>query len=99
MQRTYSMEPLERIAYFAHSGRQADVYLRENIQQETEDGETRYSADEVHITTDLTREEVEESFDMLWVKAENDAKPLSERLDEVEDLLGMTVDLLLGGDE
>lgn len=102
MQRTCSVEPLESVAYFSHgANKPAEVYLRENIEKvdvETPDGkktQTQYVADEVAFKTMLSKEEVEENFDALWVKAETEAKPLADRIDEIEDLLGIVIDEML----
>ena len=77
MQKVYSSQPIESIAYHRRTN-DAEVYLRENISEEIDvrpDGTEQplYVADEVFIITDLSREEVESRFDELWVKAESRA--------------------------
>ena len=62
--KVYSTQPLERVAYFGHEGgTAADVYLRDNIEEtdiELTDGDTQkqYVADEVHLKTMLTKEDI-----------------------------------------
>lgn len=103
--KTYSYEELEPIAYFAHKGRPADVYLRDGIAVETlerDDGEGNatevemWSAEEVHLKTYMSEAEVAERFDELWVSAQASAKPVAERLDEMDAILGALIDVTLG---
>ena len=61
----YTQEP-EAIQYMALPTGYADVWLRQDIQQEeTEDG-TVWTAEEVYFRTSLSEEEVTENFDTLF---------------------------------
>ena len=100
MQKVYATEPLERVWYRARKGKKSEVYLRENIHKveiETPEGETctQYAADEVFLLTSLTKEQVEEQFDELWVQAETANKSDKERIAELEDLVGALIDTVL----
>jgi hypothetical protein len=101
MEKTFSSRPIEAIEYYPQRDGSAVVYLRENIAHEVADspdgGETEFwTADEVVTVTDLSREEVEEAFDALWVKGETESKSLEQRLAEVEELAEELVTLALG---
>lgn len=101
MQKVFSTGQLERVLYIPHEHRKAEVYLRENIENcvyDKPDGESMegQEADEVYFLTNLSKEEVEANFDNLWVKCETGEKTLKERVDELEDLLGMVIDETLG---
>lgn len=100
MQKTFSTNPIERVTYFDHFPRPAEVYLHENIEQVEivhSDGETetQWTADEVYIKTHLSKQEVEENFDAIWVKAETEAKTQGERIEELETLVGDLIDVVL----
>ncbi|MBP3884244.1 MAG: hypothetical protein J6D54_04825 [Olsenella sp.] len=103
MKRVHSSEPLGRLTYHWLDDGTAIVYLRDNIEHltvETDGGTTEeWVADEVEVRVDMSREEVEEAFDQLWVKGETESKPLSQRVEEIEELLDATIAVVLGEDE
>lgn len=102
--RVHSSYPLERIEYRSFEGDQlADVWLHDNIEEvesQTEEGATykEWVADEVHFKTALTKSEIEENFDSLWVKAEYEQRPLEQRITDLEALMDETISLVLGGE-
>lgn len=103
MRRVVSYNPLERVAYIERDDEPAEALLRENIAQEESTDRrgcerVRYVADEVAIETELTKAEVAERFDELWVAAEAREAGLEARVAELEDMLGAVVELALGGD-
>ncbi len=106
--KTYSYDPIDNVVYCPLKDGSADVWLHDNIEAEEieppADAESpepgmRYTADEVYFKTRHTREYVEEHFDALWVEAEKAEQPITERLNEVEELLGTLIDLELAKEE
>lgn len=102
--KTYSSEPLERFAYYPQGDGTAIVLLRDNIEQDAHDESdgstvTFWQADEVVVRTDLPLEAIDDEFDVLWVRAEAEAKPLAQRVRELEELLDATIAVVLGEDE
>lgn len=100
MEKTFSTEPLERFTYHPQNDGTAIVYLRENIERDVADspdgeGMEFWTADEVMTTTTLPADEIEDSFDVLWVKGVTEAKSLEERIGEVEEITGALVALAL----
>ena len=100
---TYSYEPLERVLYFDHGpARPADAYLRESVEQvppregDPNPGPPLWRADEVHVKTWLSEQEVEAAFDELWVEAVAASRPVEERLAELEQTMGALVTVALG---
>lgn len=69
MKTEFSAEPAT-LAYMPLPDGKADVWLRQNITQETretENGtETVWTADEVYFRTSLSQEEIEENFDAIF---------------------------------
>lgn len=102
MQKTHSSQPLETYVYVPRGGgKQAIVYLRENIEHEVydepDDGSIEFwQADEVMTTTDLPESEIKKNFDALWVKAVTEDKGIEGRLAEVEEMLDATMAVVLG---
>lgn len=103
--RTCSYNPIERVVFCPREDGSAEVWLHEDIRQQTirphddAEGYDLYTADEVHFKTRHSREYVEENFDALWVAAEKSTQSVSERLNEVEDLVGALIDLELMKEE
>lgn len=98
MERTYSTQPLERVAYYPQGDGTAVALLRDNVAEEvTEDG-TVWAADEVQVGTTLSLAEVEERFDELWVRGVTESRPLEERVGELEALLDAAIEVILGGE-
>lgn len=100
---TYDEKPLSRVLYFDHGpSRPADAYLRDNVEQvppregDPNPGPPLWRADEVHVKTWLSAEEVEAAFDRLWVEAEAASRPVEERLAELEQTMGALVTVALG---
>lgn len=82
----YESKPDELLYMPLPDGR-ADVWLRKNIAQAEQDGQTVWTAEEVYFRTVLTKERVEVDFDMLFEMGEP-PKPAhvsdTERLDALE---------------
>lgn len=95
-----SAEELTRFTYSPLTNGEAIVYLRENIEQvtdETEEGTATYwQADEIQVITDLKEDEIEDNFDTLWVRGETDAKPVKQRLNELEEWASDLTSVILG---
>lgn len=101
MNKVFSSEPLERFTYHPQNDGSAIVYLRENIEKDFADspdgdGFEFYQADEVSTTTRLGFDEIEDSFDELWVRGVTESKTLEERLGEVEEITEALVAMALG---
>lgn len=89
MEKTVSTTELEAVKYEQRPDGQADAWLRRNIIEGTTESETggsqpQWTADEVHIVTSLTPEEVAASFDELWDEAEAAETPQDERIKALE---------------
>lgn len=87
--KTYSAQPLEAVAYFAHDDGTADVYLRRNIGTEeaaAHDGESVavHCADEVHAVTDKPEEWFSANFDAAWAELERANMSDAERIIDLE---------------
>ena len=68
----YDSEP-EVIKYMSISSTQADVWLRQNIEEYTTDeNTTAWKADEVYFRTYYDEDYVTENFDTLWEGSEED---------------------------
>lgn len=65
MKATYNMEP-EAVLYMPLPNGKADVWLRKNIQETTEDEATVWTADEVYFRTSLDKESIEANFETLY---------------------------------
>lgn len=101
MEKVFSSEPLERFTYHEQNDGTAIVYLRENIEKDvadTPEGEAMefWSADEVKTVTTLGIDEIEDSFDELWVQGVTESKTFEERLGEVEEITEALVAMALG---
>ena len=96
MHKTFATAGLLPIIYVPQPDGTAEVWLRENIEREEDEGGLRlYVADEVRFKTRHPYEYVEEHFDEMWVTAVKAEKSLEERIDELEDQLGAAIDVLL----
>lgn len=98
MRKTYSSEQLESFTYNLLNDGNAVVHLRDNIDfiEGTDGEEGTWVADEVVTTTDLPESEVADNFDALWVKSETEAKPVTQRLSELEELSDAMMAIILG---
>ena len=98
MQRTYSSEQLDSVAYFPLQGGTAVVLLRDNIEYvEGGEGENgHWEADEVSTMTTLPESAIADAFDVLWVKGETESKPLEKRIAELEELSDAMMAIILG---
>ena len=75
--------------------RQADVWLRRNIQQEESDEGIFWSADEKYIRTGLTLDEVNAQFDALFDAEPETPLTDSERIAQLEQQNAMLTECLL----
>lgn len=101
MEKVFSSEPLERFTYHPQNDGTAIVYLRENIEKDFADnpegdGLEFWKADEVKTMTTLGIDEIEDSFDELWVRGITESKSLEERIGEVEEITETLVAMALG---
>ena len=65
MNRVQFSEQPERILYMKNKGK-ADVWLRKNITEVTTEEGTLWEADEVYVSTYLSREEIAQQFDSYF---------------------------------
>lgn len=87
----YDSQP-EKILYQPLPGGAANVYLRKNITQaersifneDKEEKQSVWTADEKNIQTELSREDVEASFDQLFLTADFPAPTLEDRVSVLE---------------
>lgn len=99
--RTCSYDVIPSIVYCSRKDGFAEVWLHENIEETVEERPDEeeplalYTADETRFITRHSRQYVEDHFDELWIAAEKDSQPLSERITELEDQLGAAIDVLL----
>lgn len=85
------------ILYMPHNGI-ADVWLRKNIRKELdEDGNEMWIADEKYLKTDLSKEEVEERFDELFITPEDSNVSLEERIDTLENVILELMEVINNG--
>lgn len=103
MERVHSSGELGRFTYHWLDDGSAIVYLRDNIEHVTVEGEgetyEEWVADEVVTRTDLPIGDIEENFDALWVKGETESRGIESRLAAVEELLDATMAVVLGEEE
>ena len=104
----YSQMP-EAILYMALPDGRADVWLRQNIEQITdENDDTQWTADEVYFRTTLTEEEVTKGFDALFENGgptideetgeeSADEPTVAERVDALEAAVLELAELILEG--
>lgn len=77
----------EKVLYIAHAGRAPEVLLRKNAEKvEDLEGNEQWRYEEHRIECDLTKEQVEAQFDMLWAAAERNVKTVDERVADVESI-------------
>ena len=75
----------------------ADVWLRKNIEQsETEEGQTIWEADEVHIIVSGVPEVEDIDFDSLWYEADREEMTYSEWRADVDAALLDLMELAVG---
>lgn len=63
----YYTEKPETLTYMKLPDGNADVWLRENIEEvEDDEGNTQYQCDEVYFRTTLSKDEIEADFDAIF---------------------------------